>query len=97
MKFILKSTLAAAAIAAGTASIAAADTYVYTQSASAPMSYDYSYTYGPGYNYTVVPNTGTYDRYSNRSMPMITNPGGEGGGVQNPRLGSGINGSATGE
>jgi len=63
----------AALAALGTASVAAADTYIVVPD---------SYGYAQGY---IAPNTGTYDRnYDINPVPTITNPSGEGGGVQSP-------------
>lgn len=81
-------TLTVATIAAGSAaSIAAADTYVYMPSGYSAYGYDMD-------GYSTEPSTGTYDQnYNFNQVPAVTNPSGEGGGVQNPRLGSGGNGS----
>jgi hypothetical protein len=55
---------------AGTAPIASADTYVTVYYTSA---------------YSAAPSTGTYDQnFALNPVPVITDPSGEGGGVQSP-------------
>ena len=88
MRRYLLSTLTAAALVAGTATIAAATP------ATPPDAYGYrgySYEY---YNENTVPQRSPYDRnFDWSTRPTITDPSGEGGGVQNPHLGPGLNGS----
>jgi len=93
MKRSRLSTLTAAALVAGTATIAAA------APATPPDAYGYrGYSYE--YDGNMIPQAGPYDRstaydggYGWSTRPTITDPSGEGGGVQNPHLGPGINGS----
>jgi hypothetical protein len=60
----------AAVAGVATASIASADTYVIVPDA--------------GY-YSITPSTGTYDQnFARNPVPIITDPSGEGGGVQTP-------------
>lgn len=74
MKRILPA-LAAIAVLAGATSLASADVYVVVPNTS---------TYG------TVPSTGTYDQNDALNpVPIITNPSGEGGGVQDPGTYSG--------
>jgi hypothetical protein len=86
-------TLAAVAVVAGTTTIASAAT-IYAQSGPQPDAYGYrGYTYDY-YNDNNFDQSSPYDqRFYGSTRPTITNPGGEGGGVQNPHLGPGINGS----
>jgi len=59
-----------------TASIASADTYVIVTDTGA---------------YGVTPSTGTYDQnFALNRVPIITNPSGDGGGVQSPGAYSGM-------
>ena len=73
----LTALLGLAALAGvASASVASADTYVIVPDAG---------TYGP------TPSTGTYDQnFARNPVPIITDPSGEGGGVQSPGAYSGV-------
>jgi hypothetical protein len=73
----LMALLGLAALAGvATASIASADTYVIVTDPGA---------------YRVVPSTGTYDQnFALNPVPIISNPSGEGGGVQSPGAYGGV-------
>ena len=87
MRRYMLSTLTAAALVAGAATIAAAQT---TMQPDAYSYRGYSYDYYNEYN---IPQRSPYDHgFPSSTQPTITDPG-EGGGVQNPHLGPGINGS----